>query len=511
MNSTDREKQRYRLTLMYATFVAGLCSIIYELLIATTTSYFLGDSVTWFSLTIGLYMAAMGTGSWLSKYMQQQVLARFIIIELMLGLAGGLSVPLLYFAYSLDQGFIAVFSLLTLLVGVLIGMEIPLLTRLMEPYRQLRINIAHVLSLDYMGALIATLAFPFVLLPLFGVYQSSLLFGLVNMSIAVVVLYVFRLPLRPALRRLQWLTLLASLLLLAMLLFSAKALKFWDSSLYQARIIYSEQSLYQHIVMTRDRDDIRLFINGNLQFSSVDEYRYHEALVHVPLGLHRQPVHRVLLLGAGDGLATRELLKYPDIERITLVDLDPAMTRLARRHPLLRQLNAHSLDDPRVHIIHQDAFVWLRQTQERFDLIISDLPDPNNISLTRLYSTQFYHLVRQHLMRDGMFVTQATSPYYATRAFWCIVRTLEATAFPVSLPYHVYVPSFGDWGFVLASNTPLAEQPRLQVKTRYLQPEMFPSLMRFAKDIQRQNVAINAMDHPVLLGYYLSGWSHYGR
>ena len=179
------------ITLIYAAFIAGLCSIIYELLIATTTSFFLGDSVKYFSLTIGMYMAAMGVGSFISKYMHQNLIRKFIIVELMLGILGALSVPVLYFSYSFTTIFIMVYVLLTLILGFLIGLEIPFLTRLMERHNELKFNIANILSFDYLGALIATICFPFLLLPYFGIYQSSLIFGLINVSIGFIIIKVF--------------------------------------------------------------------------------------------------------------------------------------------------------------------------------------------------------------------------------------------------------------------------------------------------------------------------------
>jgi len=502
----------YSLTLMYAAFIAGLCSIIYELLIATTASYFLGDSVTWFSLTIGIYMAAMGLGSFASKYIEQTLLQRFIIVELILGVTGGLSVPLLYMAYGFGNAFIPVYMLLTIVIGFLIGMEIPLLTRLMDDYKRLQFNIANILSLDYLGALIATLAFPFLLLPLFGVYQSSLIFGLVNMSIGIVVLHMFRHTLHNAKSKLMLLTTLGSITIVVMMVFSASMLRYWDSKLYDDRIVYSEQTRYQKIVLTRHRQDVRLFLNGNLQFSSLDEYRYHESLVHVPLAMHHHPVRRVLLLGAGDGLAVRELLKYPQIEEVILVDLDEKLIQLAKSNHYIKALNENSLASPKVHIVISDAFNYLSNNKQLFDYIICDLPDPNNNALARLYSKQFYTLIRQNIAENGLFVTQATSPYFAPKAFWSIRKTIAAAGFDYAEPYHVSVPSFGEWGFVVASSEAMKpQQAHLAINTRFLDEAKLRTLFTFEKDMQVSDVHINMLDQPILLQYYLKGWTYYAR
>jgi spermidine synthase len=500
--------------LIFAAFISGLCSIIYELLIATTASYFLGDSVKFFSITIGIYMAAMGIGTLISKYMEENILTQFVRIELALALIGGLSVPSLYFAYAYTPYFLVVYLLLTSIIGVLIGLEIPFLTRLMERYFALKINIANILSFDYFGALIATIAFPFVLLPWIGVYQSSLLFGFVNMSVAFVVLRVFKGEIT-AYKSLQRIAFIIIALLALMMLCAHLFLKNWDEALYEDRIIHSEQSKYQRIILTKDRDDVRLYLDGNLQFSSIDEYRYHEALVHVAFSFNNKvavattPIKRVLLLGAGDGLAVRELLKY-DVEQIMLVDLDKSITDLAQSNPHLLKLNERSLFSEKVKIINADAFGFLQTNNAPFDLIIADLPDPNNSGLARLYSKHFYRLARRNLAEGGMLVTQATSPYFAPLAFWSVANTVKAAGFANVTPYHANVPSFGEWGFVLGSGAKLKiAVPKLPIATRYLTTEIISQMLYFPKDLQAKNAKINELDKPIILDYYLSGWQYY--
>lgn len=502
--------KKHSTTLIFAAFISGLCSIIYELLIATTASYFLGDSVKYFSLTIGIYMASMGVGTLLSKYIDKDIMFRFIQIELVLALTGGLSIPILYFAYAYTGLFIPVYLALTILIGVLIGLEIPFLTRLMDHYCQLKINIANILSFDYFGALIATLAFPFLLLPFFGVYQSSLLFGLANMSIGFTMLWVFGEQMGARKRVLQRLSILLLFILAGMLALSGYFLHHWDQNLYEDRIIHSEQTLYQRMILTKERDDIRLYLDGNLQFSSIDEYRYHEALIHIPMSLVAQPVKRVLVLGAGDGLAIRELLKYQEIEEIVLVELDPRMIELAKTNSYLTALNQQSLSSPKISVVIADAMAYVSQPNTEFDLIVADLPDPNNHALTRLYSRQFYQLIKSSLNPNGLFITQATSPYFAPKAFWSIAKTIQAATFGTIYPYHANIPSFGEWGFILASDVklPLAK-PELRVETRYLDLSTFSHFFTFDKDTVATDVEVNELDKPILLDYYLRGWEYY--
>lgn len=514
----DRRQSRDIFALVYAVFVAGLCSIIYELLIATTVSYFLGDSVRYFSLTIGLYMAAMGAGAYLSKHLQGNLILTLIRAETVLGLLGGLCVPLLYLAYAFTDLFILIYVVMTLAVGVLIGLEIPLLTRIMQRYDSLRVNLAHVLTLDYVGALIATVAFPLLLLPAFGSLRSSAAFGIINMSIGLMLLWRFsdRVP-QDWGRRLTALSTAIIVVLAGTLLAMPLIMDLWTKASYDGKVVHNERSRYQRIVLTRHRDDLRLYLDGNLQFSSLDEYRYHEALVHVPMAIMagdgRQSVD-VLLLGGGDGLAVRELLKHERIRSITLVDLDPAITRLARDNKLLGALNEQSLTrDERVRVINADAYSFLAEPSRLFDVILADLPDPNNTELARLYAREFYQRVHRALDHGGVFVTQATSPLYAREAFWTVHDTV-ADVFATTLPYHLLVPSFGEWGFVLASDVPSdlkVAKGMVDVPTRFLDAGSFMAMFRFDKDQGPLPVEVSTFDRPVILRRYLDGWRNWGR
>jgi spermidine synthase len=509
-------------TLVYSVFAAGLCSIVYELLIATTVSYFEGDSVKFFSITIGLYMASMGAGAYVSKFVKGNLLTILVGSEILLGFLGGFSVPVLYAAFTFTDFPLAIYVILTLSVGFLIGLEIPFLTRILEEYDSLRVSIAHVLTLDYVGALIATAAFPFVLLPFFGVFQSSLFFGLVNMTIGLFLIWVFPDRFSALFSAIyKVLTLVITAAIVGTIIYSDAVLAIWNNSVFDGRIVHSQRTPYQQIVLTKYRDDLRLYLNGNIQFSSVDEYRYHEALIHIPLaaqlgsGSGRKDL-KVLLLGGGDGLAVREVLKYDAVARVTLVDLDPAIIKLAKTNPYLTGLNENSLTrDPRVRVLSMDAMSFLRERKELYDVIIADLPDPNNLELARLYSRAFFRIIRGNLAPDGIFVTQATSPNYARKAFWSIRKTV-ATEFTHVYPYHLLIPSFGDWGFIMASARQLDPKTfkfDARVGRKYLDEAMLPGLFVFERDLKSGNeeVEINTLDRPQLLQYYLDGWHHWGR
>jgi spermidine synthase len=496
--------------LIYSTFVAGLCSIVYELLIATTGSYFLGDSIRQFSLVIGFYMASMGVGSYVSRLVPERgLLQTFVTIEVVLGLVGGLSVPLLYFSFAYLGFFQLAVLLATSVVGLLIGLEIPLLSRLMSRDFDLKDNISNVLSLDYLGALVATLLFPFLFLPLLGVFKTSLAFGLINMSIGFAVVYVFADVMNIRQKRVLYFYSASALaMLLLVFIFSKTLLSAWTEAMYEDRVVYARETPYQHIVMTKDKEDVRLFLNGNLQFSSIDEYRYHESLVHIPMLSCR--CQKILMLGGGDGLAVREVLKYPSVEEITLVDLDPGITQLAQTNALLTTLNQRALAHQKVEVVNEDAFVFLGGDEQQYDLIVIDLPDPNNTALARLYSREFYWLVKARLAAGGRFVTQATSPYYATKAFWSIHETIKVAGLDYVMPYHISIPSFGEWGFILASDTPLDLEPKMvDVSTRYLEPGAIERAFFFEKDLIAADVKASSLDSPSVLKYYLDGWAYW--
>jgi spermidine synthase len=281
-----------------------------------------------------------------------------------------------------------------------------------------------------------------------------------------------------------------------------------DASAHPGIVVHAEQSAYQRIVLTELAGELRLFLNGHLQFSSRDEHRYHEALVHPALSLavRRQDV---MIGGGGDGLAAREVLRWPDVERVTLVDLDPAMTRLFAQPGPGRALNAGALADARVEIRNEDALLYLRQAQRQFDVILLDFPDPSNYAVGKLYSAEFYRLVEARLRTGGIVAVQATSPLFARSAFWCVARTLESAGLH-TLPYRVFLPSFGEWGFVLAARGRLARPTHIPLgDLRYLNDQRLASLFVFPPDMSRVPVEVNRFDNQALVGYYAREWERW--
>ncbi len=509
------DSKREKLILVASIFIVGLCSIIYELLISTTSSYFLGNSIKQFSIIIGVYMAAMGLGAYLSRLIKKDLLYKFIQVEILLGVIGGISVPFLYFTFSqVDySSFNWIVILVIGVIGTLTGLEIPLLTGVMEKLYPSDKNLSNVLSLDYLGALAATLIFPFFLLPWVGVFLSSLIFGFVNVGVGFMNLWVFKDKIDSGKRKVLWGTMaVVTLLFIASLFLSEKMLNHWHDDLYRDRIVYQQTTPYQTLVVTKGKEDVRLYIDRVIQFSSVDEYRYHESLVHLPMSLSPYK-KRVLILGGGEALAAREVLEHNEVEEVYIVDIDPAMFELSKTNPYIKSLNGDCLSNPKVKTIAQDAMVFLMENEDLFDVIISDLPDPTNDNIARLYSQEFYTLAKMRLSPNGVLVTQATSPFHTTSTFWCIDSTLKSAGFNHTYPYHAYVPSFGEWGFILASNNELDYQSISfkGLKTKYLEEDKIEKLFSFEKDVIIDNIPHNTLDNPILLEYYLKDWERWSR
>jgi len=493
-----------RHALLFSVFVIASCGLAYELVAGALSSYLLGDSVTQFSTVIGAYLFAMGIGSWLSKYVTRDLAGTFIRIELMVGLLGGFSAVGLFIAFTWLPGpfrlllYLSVFG-----VGVLVGLEIPLVMRILKRELAFKEVVSQVLTFDYLGALAVSVLFPLALAPHLGMMRTALLFGLLNVAVALWALHLFRdqLPSRPWLAVQSW----AAFAVLALGFGSAGQLtSLAEASLYADDIVHAESTPYQRIVVTRWRDDLRLFLNGNLQFSSHDEYRYHEALVHP--GLAALPhARRALVLGGGDGLAVREILKYPQVTSVTLVDLDVGMTDLFASAPPLVALNRGALSDPRVTVVNADAVSWLEESRDYFDFVVVDFPDPANFALGKLYTSAFYRLLEKRLSARGLIVVQATSPYYARRSYWSVVTTLEDAGLKTA-PYHALVPSFGEWGFIVAGRdvfVPVAVDPE---KTRFLTPQTLADLFRFPADMGRVPAEVNRLNNQVLVRYFEEEW-----
>ena len=506
------------LILLFSMFLIAICALIYELVAGAVSSYLLGSSVTHFSLVIGLFLSAMGVGSYLTRFISGELLERFVQIELMIGLIGGSSSLLLFSAFTYaEELYMWVMVLVAGAIGVLVGMELPIIIRVLEERRgALKLNVANVMTVDYLGALAASLAFPLILVPLLGLMRTAFAFGLLNVAVAWVGIVKFRTSLQSP-RALKLSASLITLALCAGFYTSGTLVSWMESDLYPDEVIYAKTTSFQRVVLTHWKRDTRLFLNGALQFSSVDEHRYHEALVHP--AMRRAPARRdVLILGGGDGLAAREVLKYSGVRRVDLVDIDPALTELFSTRPPLLELNQSSLRDPRLRLHHRDAAKFLRESDEAWDVILIDLPDPESLDLGRLYSLEHFTELSRHMRPHSVLSIQSTSPFYSRSAFWCIAQTLAETPTLGARgegrlairPYHLHVPSFGEWGFVLASpNAELLKTPQIPLpETRFLDEASERALFIFPKDLTppKPAVKVNRLNTQPLVQYYREGF-----
>ena len=301
------KKFRFELLLLFAVFVIATCGLIYELVAGTLASYLLGDSVKQFSFIIGVYLFSMGVGSYFAKFIQSNLLKTFVEIEILVGLVGGLSSVVLYFLFENAASFQFVLYFLVFVTGCLVGLEIPLLMNILKDRVAFRDLVSNVFAFDYIGALLASILFPLFLMPHFGIMGTSLFFGMINVSIAIVLSFVLQNEVKRP-RILQSKALISFTILAVSFLFSDRLLGLSEEKFYGENIIYTQATPYQRIVLTHQKSDYRLYLNNNLQFSSQDEYRYHEALVHPAMSMAPK-IDNVLVLGGGDGLAVREVLK----------------------------------------------------------------------------------------------------------------------------------------------------------------------------------------------------------
>ena len=548
-----RKTTRESFVLYFAMFVMGACGLAYEYTLSKVASDILGNSVRQWAIIIGVMMFFMGIGSDLQKHFSNKSLVdKFILFEIAIGLLGAFGPISLLFSYAnFSQHYILVQYFFVTSIGLIIGFEIPLITRINETYnKELKVNLGSVLKMDYIGSLVGSLVWIFLLPKYFTIVESAFVLGILNLLVAFFTLVFFR----RLVGKFKSITALA-VLVFALVLVGLSSAKGWTSyseqRLFRDKVIFSETTTYQHIVLTKSRaGDIKCFINGQLQFNSFDEHIYHEFLVHPAMAIAPNR-ERVLVLGGGDGLALREILKYKDVKEVTICDIDPKMTTLAKDDPVFIEMNNNSLNSSKVkilvnnalvdagsteinilnekithknnfefvakvNIINIDAATFVEQISGLFDVIIIDFPDPNSYDLSKLYSTQFYNNVKQKLSAFGIMVQQSTSPIHAKEAFLCIGRTMQSAGLEV-VPLHENVPSFGEWGWWIGGRNSdyeaetIKENVRsissISVPTKYLTADLIHAGLMFGKtQLETSNTDINDLANNKVYQYYLGAW-----
>ncbi len=511
-------------TLKVALFATGLSGIVAEYILSTLATYFLGDSVKQFTLIVSVMLFSMGLGSRVSQFFKKNLIELFIACELILSVLVCFCSLLTYGIASVSEWIGIVIYTLSILIGLLIGFEIPLVTRINENYEELRFNISSVMEKDYYGSLLGGIFFAFIGLPFIGLTYTPFILGIINFLVGILVLFTLK-PLFEG----NWQSKLKliSLAVLGVIIFGLVAAKpivmYGEQKRYKDKIVYDEQSRYQKIVMTQYKNDYWLYLNSHLQFSTFDEWLYHEPLVHPVMQFATKSESQskkegkldILILGGGDGCAAREVLKYDNINSITLVDLDPAMTKLGKENPIIKKVNQNSLNNERVKVYNNDAFNFLADSMVFYDVMIVDFPDPKSIEINRLYSLEFYQLCFQHLRPQGIMITQAGSPYYATKAFDCINKTMQAAGFE-TLPMHNQVLTMGEWGWIIGNKTLKSDELKkamqsLQinnVETKWLNHDAMLQITSFGKNWKNndeEEIEVNTIHNPVLYRYYEQG------
>lgn len=504
--------------LLVSVAICAACGLVYELALISLSTSLNGGGIVETSLIVAGFVASLGLGALAAKPLLRWAELSFLLVETALGIVGGLSATFLYLAFSITGQNLAVLVVATLFIGVLVGAELPLLMTMFQRGRLVDAKesgsiLATLNAADYLGALLGGLAWPFLLLPWLGLLKGTAASGLLNIvaACAVAMLVLRKDIARRGLTVALALMLAAFAVLVTVIVRTDGIVATARQRLFQDPVIYEHQSQYQDIVVTQRGQDRRLFLNGGLQYSTRDEYRYTESLVYPAL---TDRTERVLVIGGGDGLAARELLRIPSVEKIVQVELDPKVVEVA--NTVLREDNKGALEDPAVEVVTDDAFTWARSGGEGrplFDAILVDLPDPDNDTMARLYSQEFYGMLRGLMAPDGRMTVQSSSAFTTPDVFNRVRSTLLAAGCEEVLPYHVHVPTFGDWGF----NTCAPRGAELQVPSsapgdlRFLNQQTLDAAAVFPPDNPLRVMEPNTLDHPRIVEDLRRGYRQAGE
>ncbi|PKH03908.1 spermidine synthase [Psychromonas sp. MB-3u-54] len=537
--------------------VLACCGLIYEYLLSHYSARILGSVETVIYAIIGIMIVSMGLGAFAAKKISN-AFQGFVILELAVALIGccatlfiasiigfGQTLPhLLAETYQIpidtrpEGGIIAQLNWLSIqlpyffafLLGFLIGMEIPLIARIRETVygHHLAHNAGTIYGADYIGAGFGAAIWVLFMLRI-EISQAAALTASLNLLAGFVFLLRFKHYLRHVKKLLLGHGLLA-ILVLVVFQYGGSWQQKMQNLLYQDKVVYQTQTPYQNLVFTQRNlggnlePIFNFYINGRLQFSSLDEKIYHEFLVHPAMQAAARQ-NRILIIGGGDGLALREVLKWQP-EQVTLIDLDAQLVELFKSPQavlpayLAKKISAlteNSFNDKRVTVINDDAFITvdkLLQSKQIFDVIIIDLPDPSHPDLNKLYSANFYYRLNHLLNGDGVIAIQSTSPFHAKNAFISIAKTLREAKFPFVEQYHQNVPSFGEWGWTISTklgasvSKRLQNAPSLAVPTSWLTLPLLKSAFVFNKGFYDDinSIKVNYLGSNQLYRYHQRAW-----
>lgn len=533
------------------------CGLIYEYLLSHYAGRVLGVMESTIYTMIGLMIVSMGLGAFAARKVKCAYNG-FVWLEAIIALLGSSAILIIGGLIAITQllpqliadhfsippdaipkggvfkqlSFIAFNSpyLFGLLLGFFIGMEIPLIAKIRQELHQkyLQHNLGTIYGADYIGAGIGAAIWVLFLLSI-DISKASAITAALNLVAGSFFILRFW-------QQLRWRKVLVALhfaLAFCMVLIYQTGndwLNQMSNLLYIDKVTYSEKSRYQQITFTErnmgldNEQVVNFYLNGRLQFSSADENIYHSYLV-APVLEGSARAENVLIIGGGDGLALRDILQWSP-KHVTLIDLDnelidifknPEQNLPKKVAAQVSRLNQKSLQDNRVNIITNDAFIAidsLIQNGQVFDAIIVDLPDPSHPDLNKLYSVNFYARLKALLSGDGLIGIQSTSPYHAKESFLSIGNTVHAAGFNHVQQYHDNVPSFGEWGWTIASKMGASPLKRLSNKTKFkieqpwLSMEMLKSAFIFPKNFfeQKSEVGINYLGSHTIYQLHQKAW-----
>ncbi|MEH6575545.1 MAG: polyamine aminopropyltransferase [Amphritea sp.] len=535
--------------------VLAACGLIYEYLLAHYAGRVLGAVESTIYSMIGIMIVAMGVGAFLAKWVTD-AFSTFIWLEISIALLGGSAILLMSGAtaiaytvpswlgnlYGLDPQLAPDGGVVHLLqqvsrtlpffagfiLGLMIGMEIPLIARIRETLYGHRLlhNTGTIYGADYIGAGIGAAIWVIVCLNMPIVYAAVATAG-INAVVGVVFLYRYRRQVsRP--KRLWTAHILVVGLLAVLFANGVIWMENLSYSLFKDEVVYSKSTKYQQLTLTQRiigkglPTVTSLYINGHLQFSSSDESIYHSFLTY-PALLSSARQEKILIIGAGDGLAVRDVLRWQP-KQVTLIDLDPQIIELFSGKDsnapesiseTLLQLNQSAFLDPRVSVITGDAFIEVESlvSQQRyFDTIIVDLPDPSHPDLNKLYSDFFYSRLKELLNGDGVIAIQSTSPFHAKKAFISIGKTLSAAGY-ITEQYHANVPTFGEWGWTigvkrgLSASKRIAQISHLPVEDNWISKAQIQAAFVFSPNFYNDSsIESNRLGSHRIYNYHRQAW-----
>lgn len=544
------------LLILTMAILAG-CGLIYEYLLSHYAGRVLGVMESTIYAMIGIMIVSMGLGAFAARNVTC-AFNGFVWLEVIIALLGSASIliigALIAFTQILPQVIVDTFSIpqdalprggmlkqlsfiafnspyfFGLLLGFFIGMEIPLIARIREDIHQkhLQHNLGTIYGADYIGAGIGAAIWVLFLLSI-DISKASALTAALNLVAGSVFIARYWRRLK-RLKILISLHLLLALMIVAIYSYGNQWLNQMSNLLYLDKVVYTDKTRFQQVTFTERKmgqsqeSVINFYLNGRLQFSSIDEHIYHSYLTYPALaGSARQD--NVLIIGGGDGLALRDILTWQP-KHVTLIDLDDELLDIFKQPELhlseslakkIHLLNNESLTDERVEIIKADAFIAideLIQDQRNYDVIIVDLPDPSHPDLNKLYSVNFYARLNQLLAGDGLMAIQSTSPYHAKNSFIAIGSTVEAANFNHVQQYHDNVPTFGEWGWTIASKRGKSPRSRLnelenwQVPHHWLSLSMADSAFEFPNNFfeEKESIGINYLGSHKLYQMHQKAW-----